>query len=84
MAGAICVDTGNTASPHERDLELLSAIARVVGVAVGGARLYRNVERERLAALGMATAGLGHHQNIAPAFAARDWSTWPSSRNSAT
>ncbi|MBX3178364.1 MAG: FHA domain-containing protein [Candidatus Hydrogenedentes bacterium] len=62
VAGAIYVDTGNTASPlTERDLELLSAIAQVVGVAVENARLYReNVERERLAALGMATAGLGH------------------------
>jgi signal transduction histidine kinase len=42
-------------------LELLSAIARVVGVAVENARLYQeNVQQERLAAIGEATAGLGH------------------------
>jgi signal transduction histidine kinase len=43
------------------DLELLTAIAWVAGVAVENARLYReNVERERMAAIGEATAGLGH------------------------
>jgi len=62
VAGVIYVDVGNTSNPlKEADLELLSAIAQVVGVAVENARLYQeNVERERLAAIGMATAGLGH------------------------
>jgi len=61
--GAIYVDSGTT--PHceftGEDLGLLTAIALVVGVAVENARLYKeNVERERLAAIGEATAGLGH------------------------
>ena len=62
VAGVIYVDVGNASTPlGERDLELLSAVAQVVGVAVENARLYReNMERERLAAIGMATAGLGH------------------------
>lgn len=62
VAGAIYVDVGDTATPlDEQDLELLSAVAQVVGVAVENARLYReNMERERLAAIGMATAGVGH------------------------
>ncbi len=62
VAGVIYVDVGNSTTPlTESDLELLTAIARVVGVAVENARLYReNMERERLAAIGMATAGLGH------------------------
>lgn len=62
VAGVIYVDVGNAATPlTDADLELLSAIAQVVGVAVENARLYQeNVERERLAAIGMATAGLGH------------------------
>jgi two-component system, NtrC family, sensor kinase len=62
VAGVIYVDVGDsTTSLSDSDLELLTAIARVVGVAVENARLYReNMERERLAAIGMATAGLGH------------------------
>ncbi len=62
VAGVIYVDVGNTSAPlSEHDLELLSAVAQVVGVAVENARLYQeNMERERLAAIGMATAGLGH------------------------
>lgn len=62
VAGVIYVDVGSSTHPlTEKDLELLSAVARVVGVAVENARLYReNVEQERLAAIGMATAGLGH------------------------
>lgn len=62
VAGVIYVDVGNDSTPlSEADLELLSAIAGVVGVAVENARLYQeNMERERLAAIGMATAGLGH------------------------
>ena len=62
VAGVIYVDVGNASTPlGESDLELLSAVAQVVGVAVENARLYQeNMERERLAAIGMATAGLGH------------------------
>ncbi len=62
VAGVIYVDVGNASTPlGERELELLSAVAQVVGVAVENARLYQeNMERERLAAIGMATAGLGH------------------------
>lgn len=62
--GAIYVDSGS--KPGDRpfsktDLELLSAIARVVGVAVENAHLYQEtVRQERMAALGEATAGLGH------------------------
>ncbi|MBI5092128.1 MAG: FHA domain-containing protein [Candidatus Hydrogenedentes bacterium] len=62
IVGAIYVDPGNQAANFTpEDLELLTAIARVVGVAVENARLYKeNVERERLAAIGEATAGVGH------------------------
>lgn len=62
VAGVIYVDVGNANTPlGEPDLELLCAVAQVVGVAVENARLYQeNMERERLAAIGMATAGLGH------------------------
>ena len=62
VVGVIYVDTGNTSSAlSENDLELLTAIARVVGIAVENARLYQeNMERERLATLGLATASLGH------------------------
>jgi len=62
LVGAIYVDSGNdSVSFSKEDLELLTAIARVVGVAVENARLYRdNMAKERLAAVGMATAGLGH------------------------
>jgi len=61
--GAIYVDSGaSSVKPFSKeDLELLTAIARVVGVAVENARLYQeNVQRERLAAIGQATAGVGH------------------------
>jgi signal transduction histidine kinase len=62
VVGALYVDSGATAARFTRaDLELLTAIARVVGVAVENARLYQeNVQRERMAAIGEATAGLGH------------------------
>lgn len=62
VVGAIYVDSGMSTRPFSKaDLELLSAIARVVGVAVENARLYQeNVQQERLAAIGEATAGLGH------------------------
>ncbi len=62
VVGVIYVDSGAVSRRFEKkDLELLAAIARVVGVAVENARLYQeNVERERLVAIGEATAGLGH------------------------
>lgn len=62
LVGAIYVDSGTTPRPFTNDdLGLLTAIAQVVGVAVENARLYNeNVQRERLAAIGQATAGLGH------------------------
>ncbi len=62
VAGAIYVDSGSSSETYTGDdLGLLAAIARVVGVAVENARLYEeNVRRARLAAIGEATAGLGH------------------------
>jgi signal transduction histidine kinase len=62
VVGAIYVDSGAESTRFKSaDLELLTAIAWVAGVAVENARLYReNVERERMAAIGEATAGLGH------------------------
>lgn len=60
--GALYVDSGVDIHPFERaDLELLTAIARIVGIAVENAQLHeQQVQRERLAAIGEATAGLGH------------------------
>lgn len=60
--GAIYVDSGTRPGSYSNDdLELLAAIGRVVGVAVENARLYQeNVEKEKMAAIGIATAGLGH------------------------
>ncbi len=62
VVGAIYVDSGSSSEAYTGDdLGLLTAIARVVGVAVENARLYEeNVRRARLAAIGEATAGLGH------------------------
>ncbi len=62
VAGALYVDAGETEATFEQeDLELLMTLTRVVGVAVENARLYEErVERERLAAIGQATAGVGH------------------------
>lgn len=62
VVGAIYVDTGAGAKPFGMmDLELLSAVAGVVAVAVDNARLYEeNVKKERAAAVGNATASLGH------------------------
>ncbi|HPO16264.1 MAG TPA: ATP-binding protein [Candidatus Hydrogenedentes bacterium] len=62
VVGAVYVDSGSSSQTFSMDdLEMLTSIARVVGVAVENARLYReNVEKERLAAIGQATAGLGH------------------------
>lgn len=60
--GALYIDSGASVNPFERaDLELLTAIARIVGVAVENAQLHEDrMKRERLAAIGEATAGLGH------------------------
>lgn len=60
--GALYIDSGASVNPFERaDLELLTAIARIVGIAVENAQLHEErVKRERLAAIGEATAGLGH------------------------
>ncbi len=62
IVGAIYVDSGTSHETFSRDdLELLASIALVVGVAVENARLYQeSVEKARLAAIGEATAGLGH------------------------
>lgn len=62
VVGAIYVDSGTVPRPYtNEDLGLLTAIALVVGVAVENARLYKeNMDKERLAAIGQATAGLGH------------------------
>ncbi|MBI4557993.1 MAG: FHA domain-containing protein [Candidatus Hydrogenedentes bacterium] len=62
VIGAIYVDTGSQAKPfNDDDLELLTAIGRVVGVAVENARLYQeNLDGQRLAAIGEATASIGH------------------------
>lgn len=62
ICGAIYVDSGTrSARFSEDDLALLTAIGRIAGVAIENARLHREaVERERLAALGLATANLGH------------------------
>lgn len=62
IVGAIYVDSGQGGGAYaDDDLQLLTVIARVVGVAVENARLYQEtLERERLAALGQAMAGVGH------------------------
>ncbi len=60
--GAIYVDAGTEATVFTKEhLQLLTVIAWIVGVAVENARLYQeNVDRERLVAIGQATAGVGH------------------------
>ncbi|NIA13593.1 MAG: FHA domain-containing protein [Nitrospiraceae bacterium] len=62
VVGAIYVDSGAEAGSFtEQDLQLLTVIGRVVGEAVENAQLHREmIERERLAALGEAMAGVGH------------------------
>ncbi|GMW02287.1 MAG: hypothetical protein AMXMBFR84_34230 [Candidatus Hydrogenedentota bacterium] len=62
LVGAIYVDSGESERIFKiSQLKLLTAIGRVTGVAVENARLHQEaVERERLAAIGKATAGLGH------------------------
>ena len=60
--GAIYIDSGlMTARFTGEDLKLLMAIGRVVGIAVENAQLYQqNVQQERLAAIGLAMANIGH------------------------
>jgi len=62
VVGVIYADSGSLVRPFEdRSLELLSAIGRIAGVAVENATLHHQiVQSERLAAIGEATAGLGH------------------------
>ncbi|GMU91973.1 MAG: hypothetical protein AMXMBFR4_10310 [Candidatus Hydrogenedentota bacterium] len=62
VVGAIYVDSGSEDVVFKAEhLKLLTAIGRVTGVAVENAQLYKNaVDRERLAAIGRATAGMGH------------------------
>lgn len=62
LLGAVYVDTGAAGGVFTNDdLQLLTAIGRVVGVAIQNARLHRTiVEQERLAAMGQATAGVAH------------------------
>jgi len=62
VVGAIYVDSGDSDAVFSKDdLQLLTVVGRVVGVAVENAQLYQqNVEQERLAALGEAMAGVGH------------------------
>jgi len=62
VVGAAYIDSGAEPDPFtEFDLELLTAIGLVAGVAVDNTRLYEmNLMKERLAAIGQATAGIGH------------------------
>ncbi|MFP4499779.1 MAG: ATP-binding protein [Candidatus Hydrogenedentota bacterium] len=62
VAGAVYVDSGGSGKRFsENDFQLFTAIAYVVGVSVENARLHQEkVAQERLAAIGQATAGLGH------------------------
>ena len=62
VIGAIYVDSGCVEAVFtEGDLQMLTVLAQIVGVAVENAQLYQeHVEQERLAALGQAMAGVGH------------------------
>ncbi len=62
VIGVLYVDSGPQPTAFSaEELGLLTAIAQVVGVAVENARLYQEkIVQERLAAIGEATAGLGH------------------------
>ncbi|HUT32208.1 MAG TPA: ATP-binding protein [Planctomycetota bacterium] len=61
--GVIYLDTHAVARHFtERDLELLTAVGSEVGLAVENLRLIqKNLEAERLAAIGQAVAGLSHY-----------------------
>ena len=62
IIGALYVDSGkDTVVFTNDDLELLTALGRVVGVSIENANLHEEKLRtERLAAIGQATAGIGH------------------------
>jgi len=62
LIGVIYLDTNDsTRSFAPSDLELLTAVGRVVGVAVDNAQLHAvRLEHQRLAAIGEAIAGIGH------------------------
>lgn len=62
VIGVIYVDSGDEEIVFKAEhLKLLTAIGRIAGVAVENARLHKEaVEQERLAAIGQATAGIGH------------------------
>jgi signal transduction histidine kinase len=62
MVGAIYIDSGSEPVTFtNEELELVTAIGRVVGIALENARLHQErMASERLAAVGQATAGIGH------------------------
>ncbi len=62
VIGAVYVDSGTKTLPFSHgDLELLTALGRVVGLTVENAQLHREkIEQERLAAIGLAMASVGH------------------------
>jgi len=62
VMGVLYADAGDSGRRFtDEDLEVLTAVARVAGAAAENAELYReNLEKERMAAVGLATAGLGH------------------------
>ena len=62
VVGAIYVDAAEGGAGFTNDdLEVLTAIGKVVGVAYENARMHQeSIENERLVAIGEATAGLGH------------------------
>jgi signal transduction histidine kinase len=62
MVGAIYIDSGSEPVTFtNEELELVTAIGRVVGIALENARLHQeHLANERLAAVGQATAGIGH------------------------
>ncbi len=62
LTGALYVDSGkDTVVFTNEDLELLTALGRVIGVAIENANLQEEkLRHERLAAIGQATAGIGH------------------------
>lgn len=62
VVGALYVDSADRRGCfQETDLEVLAVIGQIVGVAVENGRLHQqSLEQERLAAIGEATAGIGH------------------------
>lgn len=62
MVGVLYIDTDDEQQPFMAEhLELLTAMGRVVGVAVENARLHsERLQQQRLAVMGEAVAGIGH------------------------